>query len=76
MRALGTALVVHSDTAAMIEGSPRRLLYWEFAESGDDYQSGPERPHSKGCRQFIMSWDPRLNSKPHQRASVVIGRGQ
>jgi len=53
VRALGTALVVHFYALAMMEGKPSRLLSLDSMESADDYQSGPERPHSKGCRHFI-----------------------
>ena len=53
MRLFGTALVVNFDSAAMIEEeahsgpSSRKSI-----ESGDDYQSGSEQPHSKGCRHI------------------------
>jgi len=51
--ALGTALVVHFDIPAMGEESLPRLLSQRSIESGDNYQSGPERWRPKGSADLI-----------------------
>jgi hypothetical protein len=55
VRALGTALVVCFDTPTMKEETPPHRLSPESVESADDYQSGPERPHSKGSADLIYA---------------------
>jgi hypothetical protein len=52
---LGAALVVNSNYAVLTEESPLGSFAPEIRGIQDDYQSGPERPHSKGCRHFKSS---------------------
>jgi hypothetical protein len=54
-RLLGAALVVNSDYAALTGENPLRSFATEICRIQDDYQSGPERPHSKGRRRFESS---------------------
>jgi hypothetical protein len=52
-RSLGAALVVHFDTMAVLERKTTASAAWGSVEPADDYQSGPERPRSKGSADLI-----------------------
>jgi hypothetical protein len=52
VRLLGAALVVNFDSAVALGASPIAPFTPEIRNIPKDYQSGSERPHSKGCRHF------------------------
>jgi len=55
VRSLGTALVVHFATLAMTERKPIASPVSGVCIIRDDYQSGPERPHSKDSADLIYA---------------------
>ena len=55
VRALGTALVFHFNTLAMMERRPTGFPFPKVCGTEDDYQSGPERPRSKGSADLIYA---------------------
>src|SRR5262245_35913643 len=52
---LGTALVVHFNTLAMMERRPTGFLIPKVCGTEDDYQSGPERRRPKGSANLIYA---------------------